>query len=81
MFVLFVWFCNVFGHARLRPHSMFVKAILVLEVEIFRPLCLLAQQCHSSNSAFCVKAISGAPLVKAMMVRRRHMIAKAMMKD
>ena len=56
---------------------MFVKAILVLEVEIFRPLCLLAQQCHSSSSAFCVKAISGAPLVKAMMVRRRHMIAKA----
>ena len=33
------------------------------------------------SSAFFVKAISGAPLVKAMMVRRRHMIAKAMMKD
>ena len=28
-----------------------------------------------------MKAISGAPLVKAIMVRRRHMIAKAMMKD
>ena len=36
-------------------------AILVLEVDIFRPLCLLAQRCHSSTALHIVLGRWGSP--------------------